>query len=214
MKQKTKSLLALLLTASLVLLTFTSVPASAEENDTAYKAAYLKLIQELRKGNDVSEEGFDRFKLIYLDNDRIPELLAVDTPSDEYDNNNTYVYVIYTFYNGKAVELGEYQSGVASAGGYRGNTYYIKKSGKIFESYHDSASGDGKDTVYSLQDGKMNAIAEGEFNIASDDTTWNGKAMNSTKYNKKLNKVFKLKKAISFEEIKTISYSSMKKKLK
>lgn len=214
MKLKVKTVLVLLLTASLVLPLFSVTPASASENDSSYKSAYYKLIKKLHKGNDVSEEGFDRFKLIYLDNDDIPELLAVDTPSDEFDNNNIYLYELYTFYNGEAVKLGDYSSGVASAGGYRGNTYYIKKSGKIYETSHASASGDGKDIVYSIQDGTMNEIANGDFNIASDDAKWNGKAMKTDRYQKKLKKVFNLKKAKSFEEIKTISYSSMKKKLR
>ena len=128
---KTKKLLVLLLTAALILPVFSSTPIAASENDAPYKAAYYKLIKELRKGNEISQNGFDRFKLIYLDNDDIPELLAVDVPADSFENNNIYIYSLYTFYNGEAIKLGDFQSGVASAGGYRGNTFYIKKSGKI-----------------------------------------------------------------------------------
>ena len=122
--------------------------------------------------------------------------------------------MIYTYYNGQTVKLGEYASGVASAGGYRGDTFYIRKSGKIYETYISAGSGDGDDIVYKLQDGEMIEIAHGYFNITSDDTEWNGKIMSSTKYNKKLNKVFKTGKAKSLEEIKTISYKAMRKKLK
>ncbi|MBR4343566.1 MAG: hypothetical protein IKP88_12840 [Lachnospiraceae bacterium] len=213
MKTKVKTVLVLLLTTALVLQVFTSVPSFAAETDTDYKAAYYKLIKELHN-SDEFEGGTDRYKLIYLDNDSIPELLVVDVPSDTYHNNGTYRYDLYTFYDGKAILLGCYASGVASAGGYRGDTSYIKKSGKLLETYVAAASGDGENIVYSLQNGEMVEIARGAFNIASETTKWNGKEMSSEKYTKKLNKVFKTKKAISFEGIKTISYRSMRKKLK
>ena len=212
MKSTLKTLLVLLLTATMAINVFTVVPAKASEKEEAYKA-YYDLIEELHQGDEWSG-GFDRFKLIYVDNDDIPELLAVDTPSDGFDNNGTYQYALYTYYNGEAVKLDNYSSGVASAGGYRGNTMYIKKSGKIFETYVSAGSGDGCDIVYKMQDGVMTEIAHGDFNIASEDAEWNGKAMSYTKYSKKLNKAFKMKKAKSFEELKTSSYKSMRKKLK
>ena len=213
MKFKTKTALVLLLTASLVIQVFTAVPAFASDKDTGYKAAYYTLIKELHKGDEWSG-GYDQYKLIHLENDNIPELLAVDTPSDTFDNNGTYQYVIYTYYNGQAVKLGDYASGVASAGGYRGDTKYIRKSGKIYETYHEAASGDGNDIVYKLQDGEMKEIAHGKFNIASDAGEWNVKVISDIKYSIKLNKAFKLSKAKSLEEIETISYKAMRKKLK
>ena len=213
MKLKAKTLLILLITAALTLQVCSVFPVLASKKDTAYKEAYYSLIRKLHKADEFSG-GFDRYKLIYIDNDEIPELLAVDTPSDQFDNNGTYRYEIYTYHNGKAVLLGSYASGVASAGGYRGNTMYIKKSGKIYETYVSAGSGDGDDIVYSMQDGKMTETAHGTFNIASDNAIWNGKSMSSEKYNKKLNKIFKTSKAKSLESLKTISYSKMRKKLK
>ena len=212
MKFAFKTLLALLLTVALAISVFTTVPALASEKDEAYKA-YYDLIEELHKGDEWSD-GFDRFKLINVDNDDIPELLAVNTPSDEYDNNGTYRYELYTYFNGEAVLLGSYASGVASAGGYRGDTMYIKKSGKILESYISAGSGDASDIVYKLQDGEMIEVAHGDYNVASEDAVWNGKSMSYLKYSKKLNKIFKTRKAKSFEELKTFSYKSMRKKLK
>ena len=212
MKFAAKTALVLLLTASLLINVFTLVPARASEKDEAYKA-YYDLIEELHKGDEWSG-GFDRFKLIYVDDDDVPELLAVDTPNDEFDNNGTYQYVLYTYYNGEVVKLDNYSSGVASAGGYRGNTMYIKKSGKIYETYVSAGSGDGESIVYKMQDGMMNEIGRGNFNIASENAEWNGKSMSYSKYSKKLNKTFKMKKAVSFEDLKTSSYKSMRKKLK
>lgn len=213
MKTVTKISLVLFLAAALLLQTFTATDAYASDKDTAFKA-YYSLVKELHKSDEFSD-GYDRFALIYVDDDEIPELLAVDTPADEYDNNGIYYYELYTFYDGKAVMLGSYSSGVASAGGYRGDTRYIRKSGKLYETFFASSSGDGNDIVYKMKDGEMVETARGEFNIANDETAvWNGKTMSGTDYSKKLNKAFKLKKAKSFEEIKTVSYKSMRKKLK
>ena len=204
----------MLLTTIMVINIFTVIPVEAADTkkDSAYKA-YYELIQKLNKGDKLSD-GFDRFKLIYVDKDDIPELLAVNTPSDTFDNNGTYRYELYTYYDGKAVKLGSYASGVASAGGYRGDTMYIKKSGKIYETYTSAGSGDGCDIVYKMQNGTMTEIARGEFNIASDTAAWQGKTMSYTKYSKKLNKAFKTQKGKSFEELSTYSYKYMRKKLK
>lgn len=208
----TKIAMVLLLAVSLVIQSAEAIPASASEKDQAFKA-YYDLIEELHKGDEFSG-GSDRFALIYVDDDEVPELLAVDTPADEYDNNGTYIYELYTYYDGKVVKLGNYASGVASAGGYRGNTMYIKKSGKIYETYMSAASGDGGEIVSQLKDGEMVELGQGTFNIGSDTATWNGKTVSAKKYSKKLSKIFKTKKAKSFEELKTISYSKMRKKLK
>ena len=212
MKFVTKTVLALILTVSLIIDVFNAIPVSASEKEQAYKA-YYDLIEELHKGDEWSN-GFDRFKLINVDNDDIPELLAVDTPSDQFDNNGTYRYELYTYFNGEAVKLGSYASGVASAGGYRGDTMYIRKSGKVLETYISAGSGDGSQIVYKMQDGAMIETAHGDFNVASENAKWNGKSMSYTKYLKKLNKAFKTTKAKSFEELKTSSYKSMRKKLK
>ncbi len=213
MKTITKISLVMFLAAALLIQTFTGVPAYASAKDPAYKA-YYSLIKELHQSDEYSN-GYDRFALIYVDNDDIPELLAVDTPSDEYDNNGLYIYELYTYYDGKAVMLGAYQSGVASAGGYRGDTKYIKKSGKLLETYHYAANGEGEDIVYKMQDGQMIETNRGAFNIADEDTAvWNGKTMSVTDYSKKLGKAFKEKKAKSFEAVKTTTYKKMRKKLK
>lgn len=211
MKFAAKTLVILLITVSLVTDAFTTVPARASEKEQAYKA-YYDLIEELHKGDEWSD-GYDRFALINVNNDNIPELLAVDTPADGFDNNGTNQYVLYTYFDGNPVKLGDYASGVASAGGYRGDTRYIKKTGKILVSYISAGSGDASDIVYKLQDGAMTEIAHGDYNIASDDTEWNGKPMSISKYSKKLNKAFKSKKSKSFEELKTCSYKTMRKKL-
>lgn len=213
MKTVTKISLVLFLAAALILQSFNAAPAYASDKESAYKA-YYALVKELHNSDEFSD-GYDRFALIYVDDDDIPELLAVNTPRDEYDNNGIYIYELYTFYDGKAVMLGSYASGVASAGGYRGDTMYIRKSGKLYETYYYSASGDGEDIVYKLQDGELIETARGKFNIADEETAiWKDKTVSCADYSKKLNKVFKLKKAKSLEKITTVTYKKMRKKLK
>ena len=190
MKLKSKIALVLLLALSLAFQGITVTPASAADTDQAYKKAYYKLVKELYN-SDVYTGGFDRYALIYLDDDDIPELLAVHTPIDIYDNNGVYCYALYTYYDGKAVMLGYYTSGVASAGGYRGNTMYIKKSGKLYESYMQAANGNGGDIIYQLQNGEMVELGQGTYNIESDNSIWNGKAVSSSKYTKAFNNLFK-----------------------
>ena len=209
---KTKSLLALSLSAALLLNGAIVTPVHASKKKDACKA-YYSLIKDLHKG-DGWEDGYDKFKLIYVDDDKVPELLAVDTPADYLDNNGTYQYELYTFYNGQATKLGNYSSGVASAGGYRGNTMYRKKSGKIFETYISSGTGDGGDTVYKQKKGKMVRVAHGDYHLADNTQEWNDKSVSNKTYSKKLQKAFNTKKGTEFTTIKTISYSAMRKKLK
>lgn len=209
-----KRTVALLLVASLAVAApiSTKVNAATSDQKDAYKA-YYSLIKDLHKSTEWSG-GYNKYKLIYVDNDDVPELLAVDTPADVYDNNGTYQYVVYTYYNGKAKKLSEFSSGVASAGGYRGDTYYIKKSGKIYETSISAGSGEGTDIVYKMNKGKLKKKAKGDYSLATETQKWNDKSVSAEEYNEKLNKAFNTKKAVSFEKIKTISYSKMREKLK
>ena len=202
----------MLLSLSLMSQAFMPMNVYATKKKDAYDA-YYKLIKTLREPGEWTG-GYDRYKLLFVDDDKIPELLAVDTPADYMDNNGIYCYKLYTYYGGKAVELGEFQSGVASAGGYRGGTMYLEKSGKVMENYISSGSGDGSDIVYKLKKGKLVKAVSGDFHLATDKQEWNGKSVSASAYNKKLNKAFDTNKGKGFEALKTISYVDMRKKLK
>lgn len=211
MKRKDLIVTSVICVFSLLACFLSTTTAFAASKQDAYKA-YYPLVKELYNSKD-EYESYDHFKLLYVDADNIPELLAVQMPNDLV-NNSTYFYKLYTYYDGQAVELGEFRSGVASAGGYRGSTAYIKKSGKIYETSMSAGSGDGSDAVYKLSNGELKVKGSGEFNIATGENEWKGKSVSSTTYNKKLNKLFNTKKGILFEELKLNSYSAMLKKLK
>lgn len=187
---KKKSFMALVVAASLALQGTVAMEVHASKKQDAY-AAYYKLVKTLHTpDSSTGSEGADQFKLIFLDDDKIPELLAVDTPSDEYDNNGIYEYALYTYYNGKAVKLGDFSSGVASAGGYRGSTMYIPKSGKLYETFISSGSGEGSDIVYKQKNGKLIQKARGDFSIATEKQEWNDKSVSAKTYRKKLKNAF------------------------
>ena len=211
MKNKMQNLIIMVCIFSLFLSIFHVNPVYAADKKEAY-TAYYSLVKELYKARD-EYESFDRFKLIHVDADGIPELLAIQSPK-ELVNNSTYVYKLYTYYDGQICELGEFRSGVASAGGYRGTTAYIKKSGKIYETYMSSGSGEGSDVVYTLSKGKLKQKAKGDYSFVTGENEWNGKSVSSSSYSKKLNKLFNPENAVFFEEMKVDSYSAMRKKLK
>ena len=212
---KRKGVVAFIVSISLALQGAVAMDVHASTKQDAY-AAYYKLVKTLHEPDvDAGSGGADQFKLIYLDDDKVPELLAVDTPANEYDNNGTYVYELYTYYDGKAVKLGDkFSSGVASAGGYRGSTLYIPKSGKLYETYIFSGTGEGSDIVYKLKNGKLVLKARGDYSMVTGTQEWNEKSVSDKAYSKKLKKAFNSDKGVNFETLKTMSYSAMRKKLK
>ena len=214
-KMKKRTVAALLMVSlSMIAQNFISVPVvHASQKEDAFNA-YYQLIEELHKADsNPLSEVYDEFELVYIDDDAVPELLAVDVPVDEYDNNGTYQYALYTYYGGEAVKLGDFSSGVASAGGYRGSTMYIKKSGKVYETYISSGTGDGSDIVYKMKNGNLVKKAKGDYHLATDTQEWKGKTVSKKAYNKKLKKAFNTNKGINLEEIKTKSYQSMRQEL-
>ncbi len=199
----------------LSLLVALSVPAKAEaatKKEKAFKA-YYKEIKEI-SSPDSPSGGFEMFQLIYVNKDSVPELLAAHFPKDEYENNGIIEYALFTYADGKVVTLGGFSSGVASAGGYRGNTSYIKKSGLVFETYISAGSGKGSDIVYKMKGGELVKKASGDFDIAEGTYKWKNKTVSEKTYTKRLEKAYNSKKAVSFEEIEFISYKDMRKKLK
>ncbi len=208
-----KKCIAKVAVASLTIGVLLNASMNVSAAKKTFKSEYLKVIKELKKPGEWTD-GFDQFQLIYLNDDKVPELLAVNTPGDEYENNGTYQYKIYTFYDGKAKGIGEFSSGVASAGGYRGNTFYIKKGGKIYETYISSGTGEGSDIVYEMKKGKLKNQGMGDYSLATETYEWKDQSVSKETYSDELNKLFDVNKATSFEAVKTMSYSAMQEKLK
>ena len=64
-----------------------------------------------------------------------------------------------------------------------------------------------------MKGGKLTKKAQGKFNISGENMEWAGKSVSEKTYYRKLNKIFDTEKAVSFEDIKFISYKAMRKKL-
>ena len=137
-----RSFLAFVVLFSMILQAFAPINVQASKKKDAY-SAYYKLIKNLHeKGDDDWGVRYEAFKLIFINKDSVPELLA------NYDDGyGIRGYAVYTFNGKKAVRLKRFE--YPSAGGYL-SAGYIKKSGKLYESYY-STGGDAEDTVYKLK---------------------------------------------------------------
>ncbi|MBR1629033.1 MAG: hypothetical protein IJ679_07195, partial [Lachnospiraceae bacterium] len=135
-------------------------------NSPSVYKAYANWIANNTAGLDVG--GYDHFQLIYVNDDETPELLALHKPKDTFDNNAIMQYGLYSFQKGKVKEISSFSSGVASAGGYRGNTYYIPEENRIYETYISSGRGEGEDIIYKLNKGKLKKLRSGSYSLADE----------------------------------------------
>ncbi len=164
--------------------------------------------------DDMSEfyvGGYDKYKLININNDNIPELLAVNIPKNEYDNNGTWEFALYTVKNKKVKNLAGFSSGVASAGGFRGNVFYIPRENRIYESYISSGTGEGTDIIYQMKGGALQRLGQGSFSLATGGNAWNGQVVSADSYRMSIAGLFDLNRAKSFEEIKFMTKKKIKK---
>ena len=180
----------------------------AQNIDEAYWAYYDFVSDE---ASDFYFGEFNKYQLIYVNGDDIPELLAAHSPKDTFDNNGTWQYALYTFKNGKVKNLAGFSSGVASAGGYRGNTYYLPNENRIYETYISSGTGEGEDNIYKMAKVKLKRLHKGTYSLATESGTWKGSALSLDEYRAQIGKVFDLEGAESFEDIKFVSKKKMKK---
>ena len=89
---------------------------------------------------------FDGFQLIDLDSDTDPELIATISNPDRFDNGmQTYVTVDF---EKDRFFINEIHDGVAGAGGYRGDKYYIPGKGIIYDISYDAPYGAPGSSIY------------------------------------------------------------------
>lgn len=196
-----KKIVAMLLVFTVLCSGIPSTQVQAASKAKTYKAYYNWL-------NKKSPSLYKKYKLVNLDGDKVPELVGCFK-----DKDFGVTYYVVCSYNGKKVTTEEFAGGAASSGGFRGGVSYIPGKGKILSTEWSSGTGEGDDTLYQLKKGKFKATILGTFKMGMS-YKWKKKKVSEKVYYKKLKKVFNSSKAKSFDELKYISKSKMKKKLK
>lgn len=146
------------------------------ELNTPWAEAYYEFLEETLKENPFPNHPTG-FRLVYIDDDDVPELLIM-----EDDSHGAGVRVC-TYYHDKVVEVGEF--------GSMGNMFYVEKQGKI--SSYFTNMGEVYSAYYVLEDGKAEKTGEfhsyPDFNYDDYSVTLyeiDGKSVTEKLYNEKL----------------------------
>lgn len=107
-----------------------------------YARAYYQFLQESLAARANSEMEY-RFRLVYIDEDAVPELLLFKD-----DSHAAGVYV-YTYVQDNVVELGEF--------GSFGRMQYVEKGGMIFD--HFMGHGESNSYFHQLKDGETEVVS-------------------------------------------------------
>ena len=207
-----KQIIAGMMAAALACSMIPSFGTEAAGKKKAMKA-YQEWITTAKSENEYIG-NYNGFQIVYIDDDAIPELVAAHIPKDYMDNNGVYEYCLVTYTGGKVVKVRDFQSGVASAGGYRGDTAFIPKENKLYEGFISSGSGEGEDIIYQLKKGALKKKVGGKYSLATESYQWAGEMMGQSEYYDAMDEVFPSDEAKSFESLTYISKKKMLKKLK
>lgn len=112
------------------------------ELNTPWAEAYYELLEEVLK-DDSSKMIPTGFRLVYIDDNDVPELLIME------DSSHAAGVRVYTYYQNKVVEVGEF--------GSTGNMFYAEKQGKIHSYFANF--GEELFSYYVLDCGKAEEIA-------------------------------------------------------
>lgn len=133
----------------------------SEEPDNALFADYMALIQE------PGLYGWDGFALIDLDLDGATDLVCTctDYEFDELMTNNLQPYMIVFSGPDGLEKYEDLRDGVAGAGGYRGNLYYISGTRMVYDCAFYAPFGEPSDSVFLLENGEISVTASGYFDV-------------------------------------------------
>ncbi len=171
-------------------------------------------------------DKWDGFALIDLDGDGVNELFATCIEGEREDPG-IQPYMIVGYNADGAVKNEELQDGVAGAGGYRGNLYYLEGKGILHESMVFAPFGVPADSIYAIKDGSIEIRDMGEFvldsaNIPEDGEwnpleygswTWNGENLSEEEYNNKVNEATDNTEGLPMSEIDWKSKDEILKEL-
>ncbi len=207
----TKKLTAL--TLSFFLIIVFGMSAMAESKAETF-AAYKEWIQNGAKSSaDDEDVHYDKFCLLNLDKDSVPELISC-----RIVNDGIYDFYIQSFKDGQLVILTT-QAGVGGAGGFRGTVSYIAGKGLIRSHSWGSANPQNYEEICKLTSTGYKVKGEGEYLYYFDDkpikdAVWNGKNVSSKVYEKKSNKAFNEKKGKDMTKLNFVSASEILEQLK
>lgn len=144
MKQRKKIFLLTLL----LLMSMTSLTAQASSTKTKALKSYAKLLSKSKISTNKLKSSGCSFALAYIDNNSVPELVI---KSFQLGSSNGY-YVVYTYKNGKAVQIGN----------LLGTSFgYYKKKG-VFRDMryftHPMGGPGDQTTYYKLSNGKITSM--------------------------------------------------------
>lgn len=152
--------------------------------------------------NETVKENYS-LCLCCIDEDDVPELYVY---TDIYAGAN---YALYTYYNGKVVQLFE------SCGS--NHIEWIERSGRVLYRQELSAMYAESVWIYEMANGELQQIAEGTL-ITQDYTdwyegnlppsTWNGQDVTEDEYQERLNEVFGTRE-LSYDENNLLDFYSL-----
>lgn len=146
--------------------------AAATEGSKEYAAIYLEKINELE-----ADGSADRFALVDIDSDEIPELIASDSEGS-FDHDNAF---IFTFHDGKAELLASVIAGVD------GGNLDFSRGGNLI---HVSGAAAGmRDVFYEIEDGKLKEVFSAEASSMNEDAKYsvNGEDVKEEEYYEQIN---------------------------
>lgn len=145
-----------------------------EEKDAGWQIAYAEYIESIEWAS------FNKYALIYVDEDDIPELVI-------YTGTYATACIVLTFHNGEVDAL---QTWSLQCNYIEKENLYCDVGGHMGEFY---------DRVYTIENGKWVHVAGGEY-IAKDllieeyDYVWEGEAVSEDEYYESLNAVYDIDK--------------------
>ncbi len=139
------------------------------------------------------DDKWDKFMFVYFDNDDIPDIVVSSSTPGLNDLDE---YQIITRSKAGAEVNDDLRDGVASAGGYRGQLYYVPGKGILYERTTNAPLNNPADYVYLLDDGHLTLYATGRTEVTDDYTGpddtenmiwyWNDEEVSADEYEKKL----------------------------
>lgn len=116
--------------------------------DAPYVQAYYAFLQEYISGREAAAECEDRFSLLFIDDDDIPELLILQD-----NDSGTTGAKVYTYCEEQVTEVGEYGYG------HYGKMLCRERSGVVIDYFDGDGQDDGKHFYfYKIESGKSKEI--------------------------------------------------------